>query len=310
MATNTDQQAGQFDVFRPLLLVNRRSLLTTAEHTKWLTFYLFYLDFLAAIETAATCMHTLGGDDRAHLLYLLGWMNTTRNDATRLELLNFVDGFIRRSTTENQNDTLAAFHTIMGMQNDQISNFIARMEAEFAANATRRDQAQAGGVVTNTTTGPDVLQGIVVHTPRRDNSGHSPTGVISAMESAENSDGISVITGSFNTNTGSSASKTISATLSNEQAQLGSLGEENGEEVSRGGVIEETAPGENEAGGASSATVTALNEDKHSTASVAAVQPTEPVENNADEGGTSPMEHTENYVGDDVACQARCCLIV
>ena len=299
---------------------------------KWLTLYLFYLDFLVAIETAATCMHTLGGDDRAHLLYLLGWMNTADSDATRLELLNFVDGFIRRSTTENQNDTVAAFHTIMGMQNDQISNFIARMEAEFAANATRRDQAQAGGVVTNTTTGPDVLQGIVVHTPRRDHSVHSPTGVISAMESAESVD-ISSVTDSFNTNTGNTASKTIGATLSNEQAQLGNLGEEKVEEAaedafSLDGVIEETAPSENEAGGVSSVTVTVvapvddvveLNEEtQNETGDIsviaAAVPPTVHVENDAGEGGTTvaatTMEHTENNMGEDVACQEKCCVIL
>ena len=306
MATNqdlreyTDQQAGQFDVMRTLLLVNHRSFVTNnSRKHKWLTLYLFYLDFLAAIETSATCMHTLGDDDRAHLLSLLRCMNTADSDAARSRVVNHIDEFIR-SCIENPNDTLAAFHTILGMQNDQISNFIARMEAEFAANATRRDQAQAGGVVTNTTTGPDVLQGIVVHTPRRDNSGrlrHSTTDPVSATEIAESFDTTRSITTSFNTTT-------------KEQAQSSSLGEENVEKFSRVRVIEETAPGEDEVGGVSSATVTELNEDNHSTASVAAVQPTKDVENNAGEGGTTPMEHTENYVGDNVACQARCCLIV
>ena len=298
---------------------------------KWLTLFILYLAFLEAIETVATCMHTLGDDDRAHLLGLLRLMKTARTDAARSRVVNHIDEFIR-SCIENPNDTLAAFHTIMGMQNDQISNFIARMEAEFAANATRRDQAQAGGVVTNTTTGPDVLQGIVVHTPRRDNSGHSPTGVISAMESAESVD-ISSVTDSFNTNTGNTASKTIGATLSNEQAQLGNLGEEKVEEAaedafSLDGVIEETAPSENEAGGVSSVTVTVVapvddvvelnketqNETGDISVIAAAVPPTVHVENDAGEGGTTiavtTMEHTENNVGEDVACQAKCCVIL
>ena len=146
------------------------------------------------------------------------------------------------------------------------------------------------------------------------------------MESAENSDGISSITGSFNTNTGNTASKIISATLSNEQAQLGNLGEEKVEEAaedafSLGEVIEETAPSENEAGGASSFTVTVvapvddvveLNEEKHSSASGVAVPPTEYGEIGTTTFTTTaatPMEHNENNRGEDVASQAHCCVI-
>ena len=125
---------------------------------------------------------------------------------------------------------------------------------------------------------------------------------------------------------------TIGATLSNEQAQLGNLGEEKVEEAaedafSLGEVIEETAPSENEAGGVSSVTVTVvapvddvveLHEEKHSSASGAAVPPSESVEKNAGEGGTTTftttaatlMEHNENNRGEDVACQAHCCVIL
>ena len=266
-------------------------------------------------------------------------MKAASSDAARLEQLNCVDGFIRRSTTENQNDTVAAFHTIMGMQNDQISNFIARMEAEFAANATRSDQPQAGAVI-HTTTGPAVLAGIVVHAPRRDNAGrlrHSPTGPVSVAENAESSATTSSISGSFNTTTASmtndSAHSPGKESLSNKQAQLGGSGEKIEEaaedEVSLGGVTEEMVPGENEAGSVSSAAATVkyahdndvvkLNEEQQnetddSTLSGSAVPPSEDLKNNAGEGGTTNavnmMEHTEINVGEDAARQAKCCVIL
>ena len=141
----------------------------------------------------------------------------------------------------------------------------------------------------------------------------------------------------INTNTGSTSSMTIGATLSNEQAQLGSLGEEKVEEAAEdefllGGVIEETAPGENEAGDVSSAAATCnttvkyasdndvveLNEEQQnetgdSTLSGSAVPPSEHLENNAGEGGATNavnMEHTEINVGEDIACQGKCCVIL
>ena len=93
---------------------------------------------LAVMETAASFMSNLTADGRSCLVYQLEMMKIAEYESDRSAFFAAMDVFIR-PRTENPGEIVAAFHTIGGMQSDQISNFIhnnsGRARLDFAVSA-------------------------------------------------------------------------------------------------------------------------------------------------------------------------------